>query len=165
MTWCAVFVAHDPAQKQHFFLIKTENLAAASRKFEGGHALLLAVHCDNMEEANAFMHLWLQSPRTCRAPVSFAAKAEGLAALYKKEMVCDFNLLFDTDTPYEFICTHPECLETLSEQTLMIPRITKDTITTLEQLIDDAIPAQTVHLFCERPERMVHDSSVNHEFL
>lgn len=157
MTWCAVFVApRSPSKKPHFFLLKTENLATASKKFEGSHVLLLAVHCETKEEADGFMCLWLQSPRTCRAPVSFAAKAEGLAAFYGKELVCDFNVLFETDTPYEFICTHPECLESFCTTNFMIPRITKDTITTLEQLIDDAIPSQTFHLFCERPERMDH---------
>lgn len=111
--WCVLLVGRREGTWQRAVAIKVKTLVDCLEYRSDNDEFQLAqvVHCTTEHRAIAFLRLWLQYPRICRAPISFAAKAEILARVYKLPLFCDFNVVFDDDTS-EFVALPPPPLRT-----------------------------------------------------
>ncbi len=106
--WCALFVDQTDGAWQRAVAIKVRTLreCARYRSASARFRLTQAVLCETEARAAAFLRLWTQYPRVCRAPISFVAKAEVLAEKYGLAVFCDFNIVLD-DTLSHFVASPP----------------------------------------------------------
>ena len=117
MWWAALFVtvtSGERVERPLFMITPTLTHAAAQRKHT--HKLAQAIEFETRQEAEAFAHLLLTTPKACRAPLSFASKAEALGTFYSAHIFTDFSTLFATDTLHEFVTTTPHHVQELFQK-------------------------------------------------